>query len=54
MPAEAGIQGHLALAARDAPWIPGLALLARNDGPVNPLRISCAQYLDCVQHSLQV
>ncbi len=32
MPAYAGIQEHMALASGDASWIPGLALLARNDG----------------------
>jgi hypothetical protein len=32
MPAQAGIQEHMALAAGEASWIPGLALLARNDG----------------------
>jgi hypothetical protein len=41
--AAAGIQEPSAWAARDAAWIPGLALLARNDGKANPLRISCAQ-----------
>ena len=28
-------------------WIPGLALLARNDEAGNSLRISCAVYLGC-------
>jgi len=46
MPAQAGIQGHIALAAGEASWIPGLALLARNDGDANSLRVSCAQYLE--------
>jgi hypothetical protein len=32
MPAQAGIQEKYALASYDASWIPGLALLARNDG----------------------
>ncbi len=31
MPAKAGIQGDSALAFGYASWIPGLALLARND-----------------------
>ncbi len=31
MPAKAGIQKHKALACSSAFWIPGLALLARND-----------------------
>jgi len=33
MPAKAGIQGGSALASASASWIPGLALLARNDVP---------------------
>jgi len=33
MPAKAGIQGELALACGYAAWIPGLALLGRNDVP---------------------
>jgi hypothetical protein len=44
MPAQAGIQEHLARAAHDPSWIPGLALLARNDGKTNPPHISCTQY----------
>jgi hypothetical protein len=31
MPAKAGIQGDLAFVSGYASWIPGLALLARND-----------------------
>jgi hypothetical protein len=31
MPAKAGIQENSALASGNASWIPGLALLARND-----------------------
>ena len=34
MPAKAGIQGDSALASGYTSWIPGLALLARNDVPV--------------------
>jgi hypothetical protein len=45
MPAQAGILGHMALAAGEASWIPGLALLARNDGNANSLRNSGARYL---------
>jgi hypothetical protein len=33
IPAKAGIQGGSALASGSASWIPGLALLARNDVP---------------------
>jgi len=44
MPAQAGIQVHSARAMGEAAWIPGLALLARNDGTANSLRISCARY----------
>ena len=33
MPAQAGSQGDSALASGYTAWIPGLALLARNDGP---------------------
>jgi len=33
MPAKAGIQGDSALASGYTSWIPGLALLARNDVP---------------------
>ena len=33
MPAQAGIQGDSALASGYTAWIPGLALLARNDVP---------------------
>jgi hypothetical protein len=44
MPAQAGIQDLQAEADGDAAWIPGLALLARNDGNANLLRISCALY----------
>ncbi len=32
MPAQAGIQERTALACDETSWIPGLALLARNDG----------------------
>jgi hypothetical protein len=49
MPAQAGIQGQMARAAYDPSWIPGLALLARNDGNTNSLSISCAQYLYCAR-----
>ena len=45
MPAQAGIQEYAARAFGLASWIPGLALLARNDGAVNTLRISCVLYL---------
>ncbi len=31
MPAQAGIQEHTTWASGEASWIPGLALLARND-----------------------
>ena len=41
----AGIQGLQAEACRSASWIPGLALLARNDDTANPLSISRAWYL---------
>jgi hypothetical protein len=33
MPAQAGIQGDSARASGYTAWIPGLALLARNDVP---------------------
>jgi hypothetical protein len=31
MPAKAGIQGHMTESVGENSWIPGLALLARND-----------------------
>ncbi|MGE0822724.1 MAG: hypothetical protein AB7P18_11455 [Candidatus Binatia bacterium] len=40
MPAQAGIQMCMARDVREASWIPGLAVLARNDDYANSLRIS--------------
>jgi hypothetical protein len=37
MPAQAGIRDKSAGSSRDASWIPGLALLARNDEPAMSL-----------------
>jgi len=43
MPAHAGIQAHTAQASGAASWIPGLALLARNDVSL-PLTINVTDY----------
>ncbi len=43
MPAKAGIQEHTALASGSASWIPGLALLARNDA-ASPLKSIGMEY----------
>jgi len=43
MPVHAGIQEHTAPASGSASWIPGLALLARNDASL-PLRINMTDY----------
>jgi hypothetical protein len=45
LPAKAGIQEAEAEARTGSSWIPGLAVLARNDDSENSLRISCAQDL---------
>jgi len=43
MPAQAGIQEHTAPASDYASWIPGLALLARNDA-ASSLTINVTDY----------
>ncbi len=45
MPAKAGIQEESALVSGYTSWIPGLALLARNDAPtVYPLIFTVVVY----------